>query len=236
MIINRMESKLSQEIINGFLEVDPATIGHFLHFGFLHHSIKPLWRPVKISGPAFTVRTTAMDATMLHRCFEMLKPGDILIIDRCGDNIHAGFGGVVAYASMLQKVGGVVIDGLATDIREIEEYKLPVFARGLTALTVKMWGTGGDINVPVSISGVTVNPGDLIVGDDNGIVVINPEEAPEILKIAQDMELKEKELKDSMSKGVCLTDLTGTKNLIEADVVQKLREIRSNKKNEEDVK
>jgi len=146
MSINPRVDRLPPDLVEGFLHVDPATVGHFIHFGFVDSGIKPLWRPVKMAGPAFTVRTPAMDTTMLHRCFEYVKPGDVLVIDRCGDMVHAGFGGVVAFAAMVQKVAGVVIDGLATDIREIEEYRLPVFARGLTALTTKMWGMGGAIN------------------------------------------------------------------------------------------
>lgn len=229
MVINPRVNKLSPELIEGFLGVDPATVGHILHFGFLDFGIKPLWRPVKIAGPAFTIRTPAMDTTMLHRCFELVQPGDILVIDRCGDRVHAGFGGVVAYASMKQKVGAVIVDGLATDIREIEAYKVPVFARGLTALTTKMWGTGGDINVPVSVGGVTVNPGDLVIGDDNGVVVLPPEKALEILKTVQDMEAKEKILKQKMDQGICLTEITGTKNLIKADVVSMFKAIRAGK-------
>lgn len=229
MQINPRVNNLSPELIQGFLGVDPATVGHVLHFGFLDSGIKPLWRPVKIAGPAFTVRTPAMDSTMLHRCFELLKPGDVLVIDRCGDRVHAGFGGVVAYASMMQKVAAVIVDGMATDIREIEDYRLPVFARGLTALTTKMWGTGGDINVPVTVGGVTVNPGDLVVGDDNGVVVLSPEQAPEILKIAQTMEANEKILKEKLARGICLTDITGTKNLIAADVISLCKSIRAGK-------
>jgi 4-hydroxy-4-methyl-2-oxoglutarate aldolase len=226
MSINTRVDKLSPDLVEGFLHVDPATVGHFIHFGFVDSGIKPLWRPVKIAGPAFTIRTLAMDTTMLHRCFEYVKPGDVLVIDRCGDMVHAGFGGVVAFAAMVQKVAGVVIDGLATDIREIEEYRLPVFARGLTALTTKMWGMGGAINVPVSIGGVTVRPGDLVTADDNGILVLDPEEAPALLKRAQDAEIAEKILKEKMRSGVCLTDLSGSRRLIDADLPAVARKIR----------
>ncbi len=226
MSINPRVNQLPASLIEGFLHVDPATVGHFIHFGFVDSSIKPLWRPVKFAGPAFTIRTPAMDTTMLHRCFEFVQPGDVLVVDRCGDLVHAGFGGVVAYAAMMQKVAGVIIDGLATDIREIEEYRVPVFARGLTALTTKMWGMGGAINVPVSVGGVTVRPGDLVTADDNGVLILAPEEAPALLKRAQEAEANEKILKEKMAQGVCLTDLTGSKRLLEADLPGVVRKIR----------
>lgn len=229
MIINPRVNTLSPELLDAFLHVDPATIGHFIHFGAMHYQIKPLWRPVKIAGPAFTVRTPAVDTTMLHRCYELLAAGDVLVIDRCGDMIHAGFGGVTAYAATMRQAAGVVIDGLATDIREIEEYRLPVFARGLTAITTRMMGTGGDINVPVMVGGVVVRPGDLVFGDDNGVLVLQPDEAPALLKMAQEAEAREKETKKKLASGVPLTEISGSKNLIAADVPALLRGLRSGK-------
>lgn len=229
MTIHPRVNTLPPELLAAFLQVDPATIGHFIHFGAMHHQIRPLWRPVKIAGPAFTVRTPAMDTTMLHRCYEMLEPGDVLVVDRCGDMVHAGFGGVTAYAAMMRKVAGVVIDGLATDIREIEEYRLPVFARGLTALTTKALGIGGDINVPVMVGGAVVRPGDLVFGDDNGVLVLTPEEAPALLKMAQEAEAREKETKKKLASGIPLTDISGSKNLLAADVPGLLRGIRAGK-------
>jgi regulator of RNase E activity RraA len=229
MAINPRVNTLAPELVEAFLHVDPATIGHFIQFGILDYRIKALWRPVKIAGPAFTVRTPAVDTTMLHRCYDMVEPGDVLVIDRCGDRRHAGFGGVTAYAAKMRRAAGVVIDGLATDIREIEEYRLPVFARGLTALTTRMMGTGGDINVPITVGGAVVRPGDLIFADDNGVLVLPPEEAPTLLKMAQDAEAREQETKKKLANGIPLTDISGSKHLIAADVPALLRGLRAPK-------
>src|SRR5690348_9992811 len=100
MSINPRVDRLPSDLIAGFLHVDPATVGHFIHHGFVDSGIKALWRPVKFAGPALTVRTPAIDTTMLHRCFEYVKPGDVLVIDGSGDRVHARFGGVVAFAAM----------------------------------------------------------------------------------------------------------------------------------------
>lgn len=230
MVINSRVNEMSSELIKNFLEVDPATIGHFLNDGFVDYGINPLWSPVKFAGPAFTVRTSAMDTTMLHRCYEMLEPGDVLIIDRSGDMTHAGFGGYTAFGAKTKGVAGVVVDGLATDIQEIKKYELPVFARGLTTLTTKMWGTGGDINVPVSIGGVIVHPGDLVVADDNGILILSPEDAPELLKMAIEAEEDERKDREKMKRGVCLTELTNTKNLLKTDIQSLIKGIRKGDK------
>ncbi len=227
MTINPRVNTLSAELVDAVMGVDPATIGHFIHFGALHHQIKPLWRPVKIAGPAFTVRTPAMDTTMLHRCYEMLQPGDVLVVDRSGDMIHAGFGGVTAYAAKMRGVAGVIVDGLVTDVREIEEYRLPVFARGLAALTSKMLGVGGDINVPVTVGGAIVRPGDLVFGDDNGVIVLAPEDAPDLIRMAQEAEAREKETKQKLADGIPLTDISGSKPLIAANVPGLLRGLRA---------
>jgi regulator of RNase E activity RraA len=159
----------------------------------------------------------------------MLEPGDVLVVDRAGDMIHAGFGGVTAYAAKMRGVAAVVIDGLATDIREIEEYQLPVFARGLTALTTKMLGSGGDINVPVTVGGAVVRPGDLVFGDDNGVLVLSPEEAPGLITLAREAEAREKETKKKLTSGVPLTEISGSKQLIAADVPGLLRGLRARK-------
>jgi 4-hydroxy-4-methyl-2-oxoglutarate aldolase len=217
---------LDPDLLEGFRGVDPATVGHFLHFGFVDPEIRALWRPIKVAGTAFTIRTTAMDSTMVHRAFEMVRPGDVLVIDRSGDRRHAGFGGVLAYAATLAGVAGVVLDGPATDIREIEEYALPVYARGLSVLTTKVWGTGGDINVPVQVGGVTVQPGDLVFGDDNGVLVLPPDLAPTLLEVALKAEAAERVTKERLLAGASVTDLTGSKRLLERDVMSMLRAIR----------
>lgn len=227
MQIGERPARLPADLVERLCRVDPATLGHFLHNGFLDPEIHALWRPVKVVGPAFTVRTNGVDTTALHRAYEYLQPGDVMVIDRTGDTRHAGFGGVTAYAAMLAGVAGVVVDGVVTDIREIEEYKLPVFARGLSAMTGKMLGVNGDINIPVTVGGVLVNPGDVVMADDNGVLVMQPDLAKQMLTVAEAAEAAEIITKEKLRGGQILTDLTGTRNLFGADVMAMIREIRT---------
>lgn len=227
MHIGEPPSRLPESLVEGLMGVDPATIGHFLHEGFLDPGIHALWRPVKVVGSAITIRTNGIDTTALHRAYEFLQPGDVMVIDRTGDLRHAGFGGVTAYAAKLAGVAGVIVDGMVTDIREIEEYELPVFARGLSAMTGKMLGVNGAINVPVSVGGVTVNPGDVVMADDNGVLVMAPDVAINMLTIAQGAESAEAVTKEKLRSGQALTDLTGTRDLYRANVMGIIREIRA---------
>ncbi|XAZ31950.1 RraA family protein [Paenarthrobacter ureafaciens] len=137
---------------------------------------------VKIAGPAVTVRIADRDAIAMNRALLALRPGDVLVVDMLGDNRHAPVGAVTAAAAIAQGAAAVVVDGVATDVRELREAGLPVFARGTSCLTTKrVRGAGSAVNVPVHCGGVQVNPGDIVLGDDNGLIVLAPEAAREVL-------------------------------------------------------
>jgi 4-hydroxy-4-methyl-2-oxoglutarate aldolase len=105
-----------------------------------------------------------------------LRPGDILVVDRAGDARHAVFGGGVAFAAKAAGCIGIVIDGMATDIQELREYGLPVWGRGLSVVTGKRQFDQGEFGVPVSCGEVSVKPGDAILADENGVLVLKPSE------------------------------------------------------------
>jgi regulator of RNase E activity RraA len=162
------------------------TIGHLLEEGFVDPGIGSLMGHVpggvKIAGPAVTVRIADRDAIAMNRALLALRPGDVLVVDMLGDNRHAPVGAVTAAAAIAQGAAAVVVDGVATDVRELREAGLPVFARGTSCLTTKrVRGAGSAVNVPVHCGGVQVNPGDIVLGDDNGLIVLAPEAAREVL-------------------------------------------------------
>ena len=123
--------------------------------------IRAMQQDVRIAGPAVTVHQPGVDGTIIGYALGQLRPGDVLVVDRCGDMRHAGFGGVVCYAAKVAKVAGVIIDGVVADIGEIRQYGVPVWCRGLSAITTKRIGLGGSFCVPVSCGGVSVSPGDV---------------------------------------------------------------------------
>ena len=172
-------------LIQDLVKVSYPTIGHFLEDGFVDPAIGSLLDNVKIAGPAVTVRVAEHDAIAINRALLALQPGDVLVVDMLGDHRHAPIGAVTAAAAIAQGAAAVVIDGRATDLLELRQAGLPVFARGTTCLTTKrLRGTGSAVNVPIRCGGVEVNPGDLVLGDDNGLIVLSPETARGVVEQA----------------------------------------------------
>ncbi|AOE85514.1 RraA family protein [Pseudomonas sp. TCU-HL1] len=157
-------------------EVSFATLGHFLEQGFVSHEIRALVPDVRVIGRAVTLRVAQADAIAVNRALASLKPGDALVIDMAGDHQHACVGAVTQCAAQCSGAVGIVVDGVVTDLAELRAAGLPVFARGSSQLTTKLVGTSASaLNVPVICGGVPVQPGDLVLADDNGVVILPPE-------------------------------------------------------------
>ncbi len=214
MVINERVEKISKDIVERYKEVEPATIGHFRNFGFMSSVIKPAFYDIKLVGPAVTLRIPSMDSTLCHKVIEIAKGGDVIVIDRCGDDEYACWGGVTTLAAKQRNISGVIVDGAITDIVEIKKERFPVYYKTVSALTTKLLGIDGEINIPVQCGGVVVNPGDLILGDANGIVVIPPQEAESILEEALKRQKKEEGLIKKIKEGKPLARLSGADSLI----------------------
>jgi 4-hydroxy-4-methyl-2-oxoglutarate aldolase len=173
---------LTAGLIDALAAVSYPTIGHFLEDGFVDPAIQTLLDGVKVAGPAVTVRIAGHDAHAMNRALLELYPGAVLVVDMSGDHRHAPVGAVTAAAARAQGAAGIVIDGVATDLLEVRAAGLPVFARGTSCLTTKrIGGTGSAVNVPVQCGGIPVNPGDWVLGDDNGVIVLTSQAAAQVL-------------------------------------------------------
>ncbi len=174
------------ELLDAYRSLPPATIGHVIDDGFVDGSIRPLWSHVAVVGTAVTLRYVDNDLQPTASAIEQLRPGDVLVIDQGGVTRQACWGEMTSLAARARGCVGVIVDGAVTDVVEITEHRLPTFARATAALVGRSTGTGGGgVNLPVSCGGVAVHPGDLIVADDNGIVVIPPERAVEVAALAR---------------------------------------------------
>jgi regulator of RNase E activity RraA len=132
-------------------------------------------------GPALTVRVRPGDNLMIHKALMMVRPGDVLVIDGGGDVLQALVGGLIRTTCVAKKLGGLVVDGAVRDLSEWAEEGMPIFARGHTHRGPSKDGPG-EINVPVACAGLVVLPGDLIVGDADGVIAIPSAEIADILK------------------------------------------------------
>jgi 4-hydroxy-4-methyl-2-oxoglutarate aldolase len=213
---------LDRRLFDTLVRAEPATIGHFRNWGFMDPMIRAMQPDVRIAGPAVTVRAPGLDGTIVGYALGQVRPGDVLVIDRCGDHRHAAFGGLVAYACKVAGLAGVIIDGVATDIGEVRKYKVPLWCRGLSAVTTKRIGLAGEFCVSVSCGGVNVNPGDVIIADECGVVVLDRAEAEAAAERAISMQDAEAASRARLDAGEKLPDISGaTKTLQEALAKQK---------------
>ncbi|SHI75960.1 Regulator of RNase E activity RraA [Dethiosulfatibacter aminovorans DSM 17477] len=209
-------NNLSKDIIERYKNAEPATAGHYIHTGFMNPAIKPVFPNVKVVGPAFTLKITVNDSTLLHYCIDLIQPGDVIVIDRIGDDVYAPVGDVLALAAKERGAAAIIVDGPVTDIHGIKDVGIPVFATGVSVVTTKLLGLYGEINTSIQCGGAVVNPGDLIFGDDTGVLVIKCEDADELLeKVEKDMKF-EKELIKKIKNGMSLPEISGATNLVKS--------------------
>lgn len=157
-----------------------STLGHFIDEGFLDMDVRPVFHPIKCAGPAFTVESR--DNKINRRAICEARPGDVLVIARGGDLRHASFGGMLALAAKHKRIAGVVLDGPVCDLPELLEFQLPVFCRGISALTSRPAEPGGTIREPVFCGGVRVATGDYVLADEDGVLVIPPSQAEVVIE------------------------------------------------------
>ena len=134
-----------------------------------------------ICGPVCTVKVFPGDNLMVHKALDIAQPGDVIIVDAGGSTMTAVLGDLVASKAKSRGIQGFVIDGLIRDLPEMKEVGLPVFARGITPIGPLHRGPG-EINFPISCGGIVITPGDIVVGDGNGVVVVRSEFADEVLE------------------------------------------------------
>lgn len=176
--------------------------------GALSYGIKPLAPDMKLCGPAVTVGSPPIDNLMVHRAIYVAQAGDILVV-WVGGGYEAGYWGEIMTCAAKQRgIAGLVIDGCVRDGALIQEMSFPVFSRGLSIRGTNKHG-GGKINDPLTLGDVTIHPGDLIVGDGDGVVVVPRLEIPQVLEAAQKREEKEEEIKKELARGKTTLEIYG---------------------------
>ena len=136
-VLNDLPPQIDPAAIDLLAGAEPATIGHFLEYGFMDPGIRALVPGRRVAGTAVTVRVSVPDAAVVHYAIGRIRPGDVLVIDRAGDQRHAVFGGYAAFAAQAAGCRAIVADGVVTDIAELRAHGMPVWARGLSTVTTK---------------------------------------------------------------------------------------------------
>ncbi|ELY91918.1 dimethylmenaquinone methyltransferase [Natrialba hulunbeirensis JCM 10989] len=209
--------RVDSDTIEAAATLDPNDLGHHFHFGFTTPEIQFMETtdPVDMVGQVVTVRIPPEDSTMVHKATEIAEPGDVIVVDMQGHTTNAPWGEMTTRAAIESGVTGAVIDGSITDSREIDELEFPVYARGKSARTTRLHGRGGEINSPVQVGGSVVNPGDIAIGNEDGVLFLRREKVDEAIEYCKEVKSQEEETIEKLENGASLADLTAANELLD---------------------
>lgn len=209
----------SEEIIHQFKQFDVSTVYEAQgQRGLLSEKIRSIQTGKMICGPALTAVCYAGDNLMVHAAIEVCEPGDILVITTIGESMAGMIGELIVTALKKRGVEGVIIDAGVRDVAKIREMGFPVWAKGIYSEgTTKI--KGGWVNAPAICGGVQIEPGDLILADDDGVVVVKQDETYEVLQKASERLKREAETKRKIMDGEVSLDIYGLRATLEKEKV-----------------
>jgi len=183
---NPSAPQVAPAILAALQDIPVAALSDNPHRNIGSVGLQPYHRPGRktMAGTAVTVKTRGGDNLTPMRAFEFCRPGDVLVIDAGGDVTNAVIGGILSFYTATIGTAGLVLDGAIRDVAEIRERDYPVYARGVNHRGPYKDGPG-EINVPVSVGGMVVNPGDIVVGDQDGLLAFSPDEAELLIEKAR---------------------------------------------------
>lgn len=183
--VKRSWTRVSPELVEGFRGLPVANVSDSMtRIPSLGPDIRPMHRSGALAGPALTVRTRPGDNLLLHKAIDVAQPGDVIVVDAGGDLTNSLIGGLMLAHAIKRGVAGFVLNGSIRDAEEIHNRNLPFYARGITHRGPYKNGPG-ELGFPIAIGGSVIAPGDLVLGDFDGVVAISPDEAEMVLEAAR---------------------------------------------------
>ncbi|MBL0950955.1 MAG: RraA family protein [Pseudomonas sp.] len=217
-LIEALPEPIEQHVLDVLAAAEPATIGHFITTGILSPRIRAHFANLRAVGTAVTVKMPGADGGILHHAMGCARPGDFLVVDRCGESVTAAMGGAMAYAAKQAGIAGIVIDGYVTDLGEIREHGVPVWSWGASAITTRVKGEEGEFCTAVQCGGVVARPGDAVIADENGIVILPKALALPLAQRAIEFQNNEKHTLARLANGEKFPDIVGSRSLIDAAI------------------
>lgn len=204
----RNYERVAESVVRGFVDLDVATVHEALgKRGAMAAAIKPIYAGMRVCGTALTVRSQPGDNLMLHKAIDIVSPGEVLVVD-IGGWEGGPWGELMSVMAQTRRCGGLVIDGYVRDGATIRKHGFDIFARGLSVNGTYKENLGL-INHPVSCGGVIVEPGDLVLGGDDGVCVVPKAEAKTVLERAIARLEDEGRSRERFARGETLWDLGG---------------------------
>jgi len=197
---NPSAPQVDPAVLKSLRSIAVALLSDQLHRSAGSVGLMPYHKPSPMAGTAVTVRTRGGDNLAILRAFEYCRPGDVLVIDAGGDVTNAVVGGILSFYAATIGTAGMVIDGAIRDVAEIRERTYPLYARGVNHRGPYKDGPGA-INVPVTVGGMVVNPGDIVVGDQDGLVAFAPALTAGVIEKALAQQAKEEATLKAMREG-----------------------------------
>ncbi|MBL8344379.1 MAG: RraA family protein [Rubrivivax sp.] len=191
------------DLLAALRELPLAALSDNMHRNIGTAGLQPYHKPGEktMAGTAVTARSRGGDNLTYLRALEFCRPGDVLLVDAGGDLNNAVVGGILTFYAAKIGLAGVVIDGAIRDVAEIRANEFPVYARGVTHRGPYKDGPG-EINVPITVGGMVVNPGDIVVGDQDGLLAIPPDAGvPELIEKARAVLVAEAKTIQAMKEG-----------------------------------
>ncbi|MFZ9405747.1 MAG: RraA family protein [Burkholderiaceae bacterium] len=213
--IRRRVRAVSEAQVQAFREIPVANVSDCMHRMFAGGpALRPMHDGTPMAGPAFTVRTRPGDNLMIHKALHMASPGDVIVVDGGGDLTNALIGELMVATAVRRGLAGMVLYGAIRDARTLRAGSFPVFAAGVTHRGPYKDGPG-EINEPISIGGMVIAPGDLVLGDDDGVLAVPFDQVSEVLAAARE--------KSNAEAGMMRAIQDGTQNIDWIDAALKQR-------------
>src|SRR3954449_296134 len=211
-IVKKAITRADKAAVDKLSKFGVATIHEAMgRVGLMQPYMRPIYPGAQMCGTAVTVLLQPGDNWMMHVAAEAIQPGDVVVAACTVENTDGFFGDLLATSFRARGAKGLIIDGGVRDVMDLTEMKFPVFSRAISARgTVK--STLGSVNIPVVCAGAAVNPGDVIVADVDGVVVVRRESAAEIAKASAARIAKEEESRDKLRKGELGLDFYGLRD------------------------